>query len=174
LALFDSSCIHKETSPFIVWEKIENITFSRHDCFYDIHVPGYEHYEAHGIYHHNSGKTKALLYKLIDLAHRNAGYTGGLYAPTAELARDVLIPELDEILEQAGIKYDYWSAPNPRYKLHFTEGSTTILVRSMENWKRIVGNNFAFACIDEIDTIKADVAAIACYDFNARRIQVFI
>lgn len=108
-----------------------------------------------------AGKTKSLLYKLIDLAHRNAGYAGGLYAPTAELARDVLIPELDEILEQSGIKYDYWSAPNPRYKLHFKEGSTTILVRSMENWKRIVGNNFAFACIDEIDTIKADVAAIA-------------
>lgn len=108
-----------------------------------------------------AGKTKSLLYKLIDLAHRNAGYTGGLYAPTAELARDVLIPELDEILEEIGIKFDYWSAPNPRYKLHFAEGSTTILVRSMENWKRIVGNNFAFACIDEIDTIRADVAAIA-------------
>jgi hypothetical protein len=108
-----------------------------------------------------AGKTKSLLYKLIDLAHRNAGFTGGLYAPTAELARDVLIPELDEILEEIGIKFDYWSAPNPRYKLHFAEGSTTILVRSMENWKRIVGNNFAFACIDEIDTIRADVAAIA-------------
>lgn len=108
-----------------------------------------------------AGKTKALLYKLIDLAHRNAGFAGGLYAPTAELARDVLIPELDEILEEIGLTSDYWSAPNPRYKIHFPEGSTIILVRSMENWKRIVGNNFAFACIDEIDTIKADVAAIA-------------
>lgn len=110
---------------------------------------------------YGGGKTKALLYKLIDLAHRNAGFTGGLYAPTAELARDVLIPELDDILEQIGIKYDYWSAPNPRYRLHFKEGSTTILIRSMENWKRIVGNNFAFACIDEIDTIRSDVAEVA-------------
>jgi PBSX family phage terminase large subunit len=143
------------------WDLITEIKFVRNDFFYDFHVPIWNHYEAHGIYHHNSGKTKSLLMKLIDLAHRNAGYAGGLYAPTAELARDVLIPELDEILEQIGIKYDYWSAPNPRYKLHFKEGSTTILVRSMENWKRIVGNNFAFACIDEIDTIKQDVAEIA-------------
>lgn len=110
---------------------------------------------------YGGGKTFSLIFKLIDLAQRNAGFAGALYAPTGELARDVLIPELDDALERIGLRYDYWSSPNPRYRLHFAEGSTTILVRSMENWKRIVGNNFAFACLDELDTIKSETAAIA-------------
>lgn len=110
---------------------------------------------------YGAGKTLALLTKLIDLAQRNAGYTGALYAPTGELARDVLIPELDDLLERVGLKFSYRSSPNPTYKFHFAEGTTTVLVRSMENWKRIVGSNFAFACIDEIDTIKKETAAIA-------------
>jgi Intein splicing domain/Terminase large subunit, T4likevirus-type, N-terminal len=39
------------------WDKIVSIEFVRYDDFYDLHVPFANHYEAQGIWHHNSGKT---------------------------------------------------------------------------------------------------------------------
>lgn len=45
----------EEFNPF--WDKILSIKFVRNDFYYDIHVPGINHYEANGIINHNSGKS---------------------------------------------------------------------------------------------------------------------
>lgn len=107
---------------------------------------------------YGAGKTRALIYKTIDLASLNPGSTGGLFSATHELATDILIPELDEQLEELGIPYSFKGSPNPRYILKFPHGHTTILIKSFENWKRIVGHNYAFACVDEIDTVDLAIA----------------
>jgi len=105
-----------------------------------------------------SGKTKSLLLKTIDLSALNAGYKGALYAPTNELAVDILVPELDELLEQLKIPCKFKASPRPVYTLHFKHGSTLLYIRSFENYKRIIGQNLAFAGVDEIDTMKPEVA----------------
>jgi phage terminase large subunit len=40
---------------------IASIEFVRNDYYYDLHVPGYEHYLAEGSWHHNTGKTYGAL-----------------------------------------------------------------------------------------------------------------
>lgn len=39
------------------WDEIVNIRFIRHGDFYDVSVPGPEHYLSEGLWHHNSAKT---------------------------------------------------------------------------------------------------------------------
>lgn len=43
------------------WDEIVEISYVRDDIFYDLTVPGFEHYSAQGLWHHNSGKSKPLL-----------------------------------------------------------------------------------------------------------------
>ncbi len=117
---------------------------------------------------YGAGKTKSLLLKTIDLAALNAGYKGGLFAPTNELAYNILIPELNEILEQMEIPYKLRLSPQPCYTLYFKHGSTILYVRSFENYQRIIGLNLAFAGVDEIDTVKSHIARIAWKKLRAR------
>ena len=42
------------------WRTIKSIDFIRNGEYYDLHVPGLNHYAAHGLYNHNSGKALAL------------------------------------------------------------------------------------------------------------------
>ena len=107
---------------------------------------------------YGSGKTRALIYKCLDLAALNVGTDAGLFSATHELATDILIPEMDERLEELKIRHTFKSSPRPSYHLHFKHGTTKVLVRSFENWRRIVGGNYSFACVDEVDTLKPDLA----------------
>lgn len=107
---------------------------------------------------YGAGKTKALICKTIDLAALNAGTSGGLFSATHELATDILIPEMDEHLEAFKIRHTYKASPHPRYILKFPHGSTEVLVKSFENWKRIVGHNYSFATVDEVDTVEPAIA----------------
>ena len=43
------------------WQEIVSVRYERTDFFYDLHVPGPEHYLADGIWSHNTGKTRACL-----------------------------------------------------------------------------------------------------------------
>ena len=46
-------------------ETIQGINYEKTDNYYDIHVFGTNNYLAEGLFHHNSGKTLAMLIKLI-------------------------------------------------------------------------------------------------------------
>lgn len=107
---------------------------------------------------YGAGKTRALILKTIDLAALNVGTDAGLFSATHELATDILLPEMDARLEEMKIRHTFRASPRPSYELHFPHGTTRILVRSFENWRRIVGNNYSFACVDEVDTLKPDLA----------------
>lgn len=118
-----------------------------------------------------SGKTKCLAVKTITLAALNTGTTAGLFSATYELASSILIPAMDEHLEEYKIPFDFKGSPHPRYVLKFPHGETEVLIKSFENWKRIIGNNYSFACVDEIDTVDVGVAAKA-WDKLLGRIRV--
>jgi hypothetical protein len=59
-------------------DTVSSVEFEREDDFYDMHVPGAEHYLAEGFWHHNTGKTWAALWRLDQLLRDNPGEHGVL------------------------------------------------------------------------------------------------
>lgn len=107
---------------------------------------------------YGAGKTKAFCYKAIHLASLNVNHVGALLEPISNMLHDVLIPEFEACLQEAGIPYKYKASPLPQFVLSFADGDTTILLRSGENYKRLAGLNLAFFGVDECDTINKTVA----------------
>ena len=107
---------------------------------------------------YGAGKTKAFCHKAIHLASLNVGHTGALLEPINTMLHDVLIPEFENCLVEAGVPYQYKASPLPQFTLRFASGETTIILRSAENYRRLAGLNLAFFGVDECDTIQKNVA----------------
>ena len=99
-----------------------------------------------------AGKTHALCAKAITIAADNIGYVSAVFEPVAPMLRDILVRTFDGMLEWLDLPYDFRVSPLPEYVLHFAEGDHTILLRTMETWNRIRGQNLCAAGMDEIDT----------------------
>jgi len=81
------------------WTRIVSITYSHYGVYYDLTVPGAEHYLAEGLFNHNSGKTRSgseWVHRAADHIHRIA-----LIAPTGADARDVMLEGESGILSVA-------------------------------------------------------------------------
>jgi len=105
-----------------------------------------------------AGKTYGLCAKAINIAAANIGYVSALFEPVAPMLRDILIRSLDDMLEQLDLPYDFRVSPLPEYVLHFAEGDHTILLRTMETWNRIRGQNLCAIGFDECDTASRRIA----------------
>lgn len=105
-----------------------------------------------------AGKTRAFCYKAIHLASLNVGHVGVLLEPINTMLHDVLIPEFEDALIEAGVPYKYKASPLPQFTLQFATGECTILMRSGENYRRLAGLNIAFFGVDECDTISHNTA----------------
>lgn len=117
---------------------------------------------------YGSGKSKALALKCIALAAANTGHEGVLLSPTFGMARRTIIPAFEDCLDEVGVKYKNFKSEG-KYVLYFPGGaSTTVHVLSAENHERIRGMNLAFACVDEIDTMKKDLAILVWQQLQAR------
>lgn len=98
------------------------------------------------------GKTRAFCLKAIQLASINVGHTGMMCEPTNTMLNDVLVPEMRDLLEQYKIPYEFKQTPLPQFTLQFKGGESKILLRSAENFGRLVGLNLGWFGVDEIDT----------------------
>lgn len=98
------------------------------------------------------GKTRAFCLKAIQLASINVGHTGMMCEPTNTMLNDVLVPEMRDLLEQYKIPYEFKQTPLPQFILQFKGGQSKILLRSAENFGRLVGLNLGWFGVDEIDT----------------------
>jgi hypothetical protein len=147
---------------------VENVEYVRTDSFYDLHVPFWNHYEAQGIIHHNSGKSRSAVVKAILLGFRSPGFTHLFLEPTVPLIMDVGLPTWFDVLEKYGIEYDFRSSPRPNITLKLPGGDTPFLLRSMENYQRLVGVNAASLTADEIDTSRQDIAEKAMVKLQGR------
>ena len=117
---------------------------------------------------YGSGKTRAFVAKAYDLASKNVGHTGILLEPTAPLLHDILIPDFLSFLEEYDIEHTLIKSPQPNLTIKFENGTTKILMRSLENWQRLIGVNAAFIGIDEMDTVKKEVALMAYKKLQGR------
>jgi hypothetical protein len=105
-----------------------------------------------------AGKTHGLVAKAVHMAALNIGYVSALFEPVAPMLRDILQRTMDDLLEEWQIPFDFRVSPLPEYTLHFAEGSHTILLRTMETWNRIRGQNLCAIGFDEADTANKRIA----------------
>jgi hypothetical protein len=105
-----------------------------------------------------AGKTHGLVAKAVHMAALNIGYVSALFEPVAPMLRDILQRTMDDLLDEWEIPFDFRVSPLPEYTLHFAEGSHTILLRTMETWNRIRGQNLCAIGFDEADTANKRVA----------------
>jgi hypothetical protein len=121
---------------------------------------------------YGGGKTFAFCAKALDLAYKNPNTTGILFEPTSPLLDDILIPDMLKMLQSLGMKkgreYSFISKPQPKLTMHFKEGDTVILMRSLENFERIIGVNASFIGCDEFDTTKTEIALKAFVKLDGR------
>lgn len=90
------------------WEAIADISFVRHDEFYDLHVPIHNHYSAQGLWHHNSGKSYSGAVWACSRALLDPASRGLITANTfGQLSRATLI-ELAHVCSDYGIPLEPW------------------------------------------------------------------
>lgn len=99
-----------------------------------------------------AGKTHGLVAKAVTMAALNVGHASALFEPVAPMLRDILERTMDDLLAEWEIPFTFRVSPLPEYVISFAEGQHTILLRTMENWNRIRGQNLCAIGFDEADT----------------------
>jgi phage terminase large subunit len=114
------------------------------------------------------GKSFVIVVKQILFCFRSPGCDHLFFEPSIPLLDDIAIPQFNSILEEFNIPFSFRRTPRPFYTLHLQGGDTRILLRSFENWEKIVGVNAASCVMDEIDTIKNSIVSRAIINIQAR------
>lgn len=83
------------------WDKIVNIQFVKFGEFYDLHVPEENHYAAHGLWNHNSGKSRAGAMRLLSRSKANRHYM--VVAPSYPMMIKSTFPIFQEYAEMLGL-----------------------------------------------------------------------
>ena len=120
---------------------------------------------------YGSGKTYCAHAVAVKMAALNQGFVGCVMEPTSDMVRRIWAPKFEAFLDSFGIPYTPRVAPYVSHTLHFPEGDSLVLGLSFENYQRIVGDDWAFGIIDEVDTAKTSIAQRA-YDKVLGRIRV--
>ena len=114
-----------------------------------------------------SGKTYSLAYKIMRLSAIHAGLDGMALSPTYSMLWEVLAKTLIELLEEQCVKFEVKSSAS-KLLIYWGRTPSTVHFRSAENYERLAGLNLAWAAVDEIDTMKPQVAREAWRQINAR------
>jgi hypothetical protein len=120
---------------------------------------------------YGSGKTYVAHAVAVKLSMLNQGFTGCVMEPTKDMVRRIWVPKFEDFLDHYGIQYTARYHPYTQHVLHLPLADTKVLGLSFENYGRIVGDDWAWAIIDEVDTAKTSIAQRA-YDKVIGRIRV--
>jgi hypothetical protein len=124
---------------------------------------------------YGSGKTKALVVKLIVLAKLNPGCVGIALSPTYAMAIRTLVPTIEDELAVHNIKFKFNKSELVFY-IDVGHGKiTTLYILAAETFKRAAGLNCAFFGIDEADLLSHEtfVAAWRMLSSRLRRGKVY-
>lgn len=116
-----------------------------------------------------TGKTETLANCAIRDALDSSDALIALYEPTYDLVRLILAPRMEEKLSDLGIRYKYNKQENVIYTGSSQCGD--FILRTLENPARIIGYESYRAHVDEIDTLKKDLARLAWQKIIARNRQ---
>ena len=111
---------------------------------------------------YGSGKSYIMARKSVLLMLANPGFDGAMLEPTYSLITEILLPEMHKALKEFGIDYIYKSGESIFYCQVFDKEigeyvETRIILKSIENYERLIGLNLAWIAADEIDTARADL-----------------
>jgi hypothetical protein len=115
------------------------------------------------------GKTETLANCAMRDALHSSDALVALYEPTYDLVRLILAPRMEEKLSDLGLRYKYNKQENIIYVS--SPGCGDFVMRTLENPARIVGYESYRAHVDEIDTLKKDLAQAAWQKIIARNRQ---
>ena len=101
---------------------------------------------------YGSGKTHALIYRLLRFLTEIPKCTIGIYMPTVELAKKIIYPRLVEIFGNSGIPHKL-NKTEGLFEVWLPSGKSDIIIKSMDNPSSIIGFQTTHALIDEIDTM---------------------
>lgn len=108
-----------------------------------------------------SGKTVALVVKMLQLAQASPGVPGLIVEPTSDLIGSIFLPTVEELFGTWGIPFDYRTQYRGRVAVLLiwpgTSAETVVYLRSGDKPQRIVGFKVGWFLLDEVDQLKADV-----------------
>jgi len=122
---------------------------------------------------YGSGKTHALIYRLLRFISETPNCIIGCYLPTIDLAKKILIPRLEEIFGGAKLKYKL-NKTEGTFDIWLKSGKARIIIKSMDNPAVIIGYETTHSLIDEIDTMPAAKATTIWEKILSRNRKKFI
>lgn len=115
-----------------------------------------------------SGKTKALIVRLMAKKLQYPTNNIGYYLPTYDLVNTIAFPRWEEALSEAEIPYKTVKGITPMIRV---ENAGQIIMRTMDRPGRIVGYEVADSGVDELDTLPEKQAEEAWNKIVARNRQ---
>lgn len=109
------------------------------------------------------GKTRTIAACALDKLISYPGVLGAIYEPTYGAIREIIVPALDNICLEYGIK-SHWNRQENMYRT----AVGNILLKSMHEPEKIVGYQVGWSYVDEIDTMKKHKAKAAWDKIIAR------
>ncbi len=150
------------------WDEIQAVQWVRYGDFYDLHVPGWHHYSAAGLWHHNSGKSKVGAYDLLQRARDGRTYM--VTGPTYKVLGQATIRTFVEVAREFGrLVRVTRSTENPSAIIRLAPprcGLAEILFRSTENPDHLRGPNLSGVWMDE-----ASLSPLEAYQILRQRLR---
>ena len=114
-----------------------------------------------------SGKSRAGTARLIYLMLEDPGINTAYYMPTYDLLRLRAIPGFEQDLDMFGLSY---RVNKSEYSIS-VDGLGSIIFRSYDNPNRIIAYEVAHSIVDELDTLRKDLAAVVWRKIDERNRQ---
>ncbi len=181
LVLEDQRFVLQSEDSFVQasWDRIVDISWDYKGDFYDISVPGMEHYSAHGLWHHNSSKTHPSICRATRLATWFPGNLGllGRFAST-DLAGTTRHDALEfwreaNLLEEFKEKHPEYKVPtatlrcvDPHTQEVLKNKYSEVIFVHLDDPEHIHGYHLGFGGIDEANQCKK-----AAWDKLASRLR---
>lgn len=88
----------------VQWTTVSSIEYERTDEYFDLHIPGAEHYLAEGIWHHNTGKSRLWLEKLHYCCNKYPGMRGCMIRKTRKsLTQTAMVTYEQKVLPEGAL-----------------------------------------------------------------------
>lgn len=131
----------------------------RVDTYYDFHVVGTHTYQAHGLVHHNSGKSMVMLLKVIvDAISQDDNYIL-VGRNTYQEIHDVLIKDFFQLCHKSWV-VSYKKTPHPTVVLRTANGGTSeIIFRNLDKVAKseLLGLNLGGFAIDQAEDVEEEI-----------------
>lgn len=137
---------------------MRSVEYERTDEYFDLHVPGAEHYFAQGVWHHNTGKTRTILEFLDVLCREYPGLVALLVRKFQRtLATTCLRTFNEQVLpsRQGGGVAWFGGSDNEPASYRYTNGSR-IVVGGMDNPEKVKSSEYDIIYANEATELTED------------------